>query len=130
MFQLRHETDYAIQFLSLLSKIKTKLSLNDVAEKTGISFLFLQKIARKLRLAGLIKSEQGVNGGYTLTASAKTLSLKKIVSAIEGECGLVSCCCGDGCKCVRSEKCQAKKTLTRVNKEIMKVLEKVKLSDI
>ncbi len=129
MFQLRHETDYAIQFLSLLTKAKKNLSLNDVALRTGISFLFLQKIARKLRLAGLVQAEQGVNGGYVLAVPAKTLNLKKIVSAIEGQCGLVSCCSGDGCKCARSEKCQTKKKLTQVSKEIMKILEKVKLTD-
>lgn len=129
MFQLRHETDYAIQFLSLLAKAKNKLSLNDVALRTGISFLFLQKIARKLRLAGLVKAEQGVNGGYVLTVPAKTLSLKKIVSAVEGQCGLVSCCCGDSGKCARAEGCGAKKKLTQVSKDIMKILEKVKLTD-
>jgi len=129
MFQLRHETDYAIQFLSLLAKAKNNLSLNDVALRTGISFLFLQKIARKLRLAGLVEAEQGVNGGYVLAVPAKTLNLKKIVLAIEGQCGLVSCCCGDGCKCARSEKCQTKKKLTQVSKEIMQILEKVKLTD-
>ena len=130
MFQLRHETDYAIQFLSLLAKTKTNLSINDVAERTGISFLFLLKIARKLRLAGLVKADQGVHGGYMLIAPAKSLNLKKIVMAVEGKCGLVSCCRGDGCKCVRASGCSAKKKLTQVNKDIIKILEKVKLTDI
>lgn len=130
MFQLRHETDYALQFLNLLAKSKKNLSLNEVAEHTGISFLFLQKIARKLRLAGLVKAEQGVNGGYVLTVSPKTLSFRKIVEAVEGKCGLVSCCCGDSSKCPKAAQCHAKKKLTSVNKDIMKILEKVKLSDI
>ena len=130
MFQLRHETDYAIQFLSLLAKSKTKLSLNDVAFETGISFLFLQKIARKLRLAGIIKADQGVKGGYSLAVPARSLNLKNIVVAIEGQCGLVSCCCDNDCKCEKESICKAKKKLVQVSKQITKILEKVKLTAI
>jgi len=129
MFQLRHETDYAIQFLSLLAKSKKKISLNDVAGQSGISFLFLQKIARKLRLAGFIKAEQGIKGGYELAVPAKSLNLRKIVVVVEGKCGLVACCCGPSCHCEKEGKCKTKKKIMQANKDIMKVLEKVKLTD-
>ena len=67
MFTLRRETDYALQMLKILSKNKNQVeSLSKIAKDTKISFLFLQKIARKLRLANIIKAHQGVEGGYQL----------------------------------------------------------------
>jgi Rrf2 family protein len=130
MFQLRHETDYAIQFLNLLAKSKKQLSLNDVANRTGVSFLFLQKIARKLRMSGLVKAEQGVNGGYSLVVPVKSLSLKDIIKAVEGKCGLVDCCGGANGDCNKKTSCQVKRMMGKVNKEIMKILDDVKLVDM
>jgi len=129
MFSLRKETDYAIQFLKLLTKnSRTATSLNEVSEKTGLSFLFLQKIARKLRLAGIIKAELGVEGGYRLKIPAKKITLKKVISVIEGGCLLWSCCEKGECK--RLEKCAINKKVRKINSKILKIFEETKLSDL
>lgn len=127
MLQLRKETDYAIQFLQLLSKGRESLSLSDVARATGISFLFLQKIARRLRLAGLIKSRKGIEGGYYLARPAKNISLKKIIEVMEGKCGVLSCFEES---CPHSVKCALKNKMGNCNKKIMKILEGIKLKDL
>src|SRR3989344_1700884 len=99
MFSLRRETDYALRLLKTLSMApRGRASLMTVSKATGISFLFLQKIARKLRLAGLIKSAKGVSGGYELKIKPNKLNLKQIISVIEGGCALWACCeTGGGC---------------------------------
>ncbi|MDO8499546.1 MAG: Rrf2 family transcriptional regulator [bacterium] len=112
MFQLRKETDYAIKFLKALSMHEHRpLSLHDVSLATKISFLFLQKIARKLRLAGLIASTHGQNGGYTLAMPAGRITLNKIIVTMQGHCELLP-------------------KLKKVNQQITRVLTKVKLKDL
>jgi len=129
MFALRKETDYALQLLKLLAKNKKgAVSLKEVSKKTGLSFLFLQKIARKLRLAGLISAELGVEGGYKLKLPAEKITLKKVVSVVEGGCSLWSCCEKGICK--RMGKCLLYKKVTKINNRILKVLEDVKLSEL
>lgn len=111
MFALKKETDYAVQLLQYLGKKnKNFVSLREFSEKSGISFWFLQKIARKLNLAGFIEAEQGVKGGYRLQTPAKALNLYKIFEAMEGK------------MVVTKSKMNAK-----LNKDIIKVLQKVKI---
>lgn len=133
MLTIRRETDYAIQILKLLAKSKKKfLSLNDLSDTTGISFLFLQKIARKLRMGGLIKAGQGAGGGYALSLPAKKISLKNIIEAVEGPCAILSCFCGDKkFNCVKKgNQCALQDKMKKLNGNIVKMMEKTKLNDL
>ncbi len=133
MLSLRRETDYALQMLKVLNKSKGKvLSLNEISKITKISFLFLQKIARKLRLAKIIIAHQGVTGGYQLTVEPKKITLLKIVEVMEGKCCILSClneskkidCCDP------TKTCDLKNKMNKLNKKILKILDAVKLTDI
>lgn len=129
MFSLRKETDYALQLLKLLAKKSKKaVSLKEAADTTGVSFLFLQKIARKLRLAGVISAELGVEGGYKLKTPANKLTLKKIIEVTEGGCALCDCCQKGDCK--KKAECLVGKKVKTINNKILKILEGVKLSDL
>lgn len=131
MLCLRKETDYALQMLTYLKKVKGKIvSLSAIAKETGVSFLFLQKIARKLRLAGIIKAEQGVEGGYKLNKIAEKMSILKIVEAMEGKCGLLTCLKSNRCLCKKEKNCHLKKKMATVNAKMVKILEKITLKDI
>ncbi len=133
MLTLRRETDYALQMLKVLSKAKGKvMSLNDIAKKTKVSFLFLQKIARKLRIAKIIDAHQGVAGGYQLMIDPKKITLKKIVEVMEGKCCILNCL--DETKkiecCSPAQNCELKTKMGKLNKKIVKILDDVKLSDM
>ena len=111
MFALKKETDYAVKLLQYLNtKNKTFVSLREFSEKSKISFWFLQKIARKLNLAGIIEAEQGVKGGYRLHMPAKNLNLYKVFETMEGKMAV-----------------SPSKITTKLNKDIVKILQKVKI---
>jgi len=127
MLSLRKETDYAIQFLQYLAK-NGNCSLKKFSGKSGISFFFMQKIARKLTRAGIVKAEQGVNGGYGLDLPVKKITLYKILEIMEGGVGLTSCLCGSSCCCVNSQKkCGARKVIGKLNREILKLAKKIRV---
>jgi len=133
MLAIRRETDYALKLLKVLAKAKGKiLSLNEVSKKTKISFLFLQKIARKLRLAEIIGAYQGVEGGYKLLIDPKKISLRTVIEAMEGKVSLLNCTKKNNkVECVNiGEKCDVKNKLSKINSKIIKILDGVKLSDI
>lgn len=121
------ESDYAIQLLSMLAQSKTPVSLRLFAERSRISFLFLQRIARKLREAGLIEATQGRDGGYQLARSAGEITLKEITDAIEGKTATVACLSGQGCPL--SEHCMFPKRYALLDAEISDILSQKTLAE-
>jgi len=132
MFSLKRETDYAVQLIRFLSDKNGKKfkSLREFSNKSEISFWFLQKIARKLNLAGIIEAEQGVNGGYKLKVPVKSLNLYKIFEVMEGK-QVTTPCLGGDCDCAGDHKvCYFKSISVKLNKEIIKALQKVKITAV
>lgn len=132
MLQFTKETDYGFQLMIALSKLKDGqvLSLRKFSETSKISFLFLQKVVRKLREAGLVKSNQGAQGGYSLKKPIDKIYLKDIIEAIDGECAVSSCLrSGRECRCMKEGDCDARKIFCKVNEHLVSYLERVKLSD-
>lgn len=84
--RFHRQEDFAIIFMSELGKIyPQRLSLSLVAEKHGISNLYLKKIVRELRQANLVESKEGTGGGYTLAKNPKSISLWDVTNAVSGQ---------------------------------------------
>lgn len=136
MMQFTKEVDYGIQLLTALSKLKkgALLSLRAFAKDTKLSFLFLQRIVKKLREAGIVKSVKGATGGYQLNKDFKKITVKEVVEALEGECAVADClkpaCCGTGCGCGREATCPSKKVFQAVNVKMCKMMAEMKLSEV
>jgi Rrf2 family protein len=129
MMQASKQLDYALQFvLALAEKDGARLSLKKFADESGISFLFLQKIARVLRTHGLVKSVKGSAGGYVLARPSEKISLRDIVEAVNTGSDLVECANPNG-KCPRQHICRAKKVFIGLNKHMMAYLEKINLHE-
>lgn len=131
MLQFTKEVDYGIQLISALAKLKKGelLSLRKFADETTISFLFLQRIAKKLREIGLIISVKGAQGGYKLNKDFKKITVKEIVESLEGECAVANCLKKDFC-CGKGDSCCSKKVFKAVNDKIIKYLAELKLSEV
>src|SRR3989339_1237669 len=93
MLQFTKETDYGLRFLTKLIKMPKGhlLSLRIFSKSAGISFLFLQRIVKKLKAAGIIDATKGASGGYFLKKNPKHLNVKDVVEALEGKCNLWLC---------------------------------------
>lgn len=59
------------------------LSIKDVAAAEGLSIDYAAKLMRVLRQGGLLESERGATGGYRLAAPAESISLAKVMSALD-----------------------------------------------
>lgn len=58
------------------------VSLSDISARQGISLSFLEQLFGKIRRAGLVTSQRGASGGYTLARPAHQLSLDQIIQAV------------------------------------------------
>lgn len=78
-------TDYAVRVLVELAAAEDRpLSCEGIAQSQQIPFRFLKAVVRDLRLAGLVRSQRGCEGGYWLGRAAAEISLADVARAVDG----------------------------------------------
>ena len=103
--------------------------LKDIANRQGISAKYLDRILSSLRKAGLIKNIRGRDGGYVLTRPASAISLKDIITAVEGSLSYVGCV-DDPDVCERSLVCPARDVWERLKQAAEEILETTSLESL
>lgn len=86
-------TNYALHtmvYLTLVPKGKST-GVEQLAKMQNLSSTYLSKILTKLVKAGLIESNPGVNGGYSIVRRSAQVSFLDVIHAIEGQTTLFSC---------------------------------------
>lgn len=88
--QLSTRARYAIIALADLARetegkgSEKPVSLGDIASRQGISLAYLEQIFLRLRRAGLVRSARGAGGGYLLIDAAASVSIARIIRAVDG----------------------------------------------
>jgi Rrf2 family protein len=88
LLEMPSKVEYAI--LALLemarqSNPKTPITVGEITTKHAIPDRYLEQILGTLRRGGLLKSQRGARGGYTLARHPKEITLLEIVALIEGD---------------------------------------------
>jgi Rrf2 family protein len=67
------------------------VSVREISERYPIPRRLLAEVLKDLARAGLVESQRGATGGYTLARSPDRITLAEIVTALEGSMALTSC---------------------------------------
>jgi len=131
MLKLTKKADYALMAMKHLAEHSEKgsRSAKDVADAFGIPPEALAKILQRLAKAGLLHSQHGINGGYTLARDPKTISAFEVIQAIDGPLFITSCVTVRG-ECGQSNRCTVREPLRKVNESIEQVLRNIKISQM
>jgi Rrf2 family transcriptional regulator, iron-sulfur cluster assembly transcription factor len=80
------QCDYALQaVLYLALRPEGELTpIRQLADRVGIPYHFLGKILQKLTRKGLLRSQKGPGGGFSLGMKPREITLFRIVEAIDG----------------------------------------------
>ncbi len=79
------KADYAVRAALELALAEGRLlTCEAVARTQDIPQKFLESILSDLRHAGLVRSQRGVDGGYTLARSAHTITVADVIRAVDG----------------------------------------------
>lgn len=92
MLRLSKLTDYSIVLMTYLARDPMRLhSASDMTAHTQIALPTVTKILKILTRHGLLTSQRGTSGGYTLAKSPETIAITAIIEAVEGDLGLTEC---------------------------------------
>ncbi len=99
----------------------TPVFLSDIAKRQDISEKYLEHIFGTLHKAGLVKALRGRKGGYLLSKLPNEITLKEIITILEGPCSLVDCV-SDKTACPKTEICATREVWTLLGNRIEEVL--------
>jgi Rrf2 family protein len=131
MLKLTKKADYGLMAMKHLAEHahQAACSAKDVAESYGIPPEALAKILQRLAKAGLLHSQHGINGGYTLAREASEITAYEVIRAIDGPLFITSCITVRG-ECGQSDRCTIREPLRKVNESIEGVLRRIKIADM
>jgi Rrf2 family protein len=83
--QISAKTDYAIRaLLSLAAHEPELVKVDVVVAEQGLPRKFIEAILGELRRAGLVRSQRGADGGYSLAVPATEITLGAVIRAVDG----------------------------------------------
>lgn len=108
---------------------KGSLRLRDIARGQDISPKYLEHFLTPLKLAGLIRSIRGAQGGYELARSPSQIRLSDILLVLEGTMAPVECVDRPEI-CSRYPSCAAREVWSELKKSVLDPLESTTLQDL
>lgn len=102
--QLTMTTDYALRCMLYLAGEEGVSSSPEIGEAVGINKIFVQKVLRVLRDAGVVSSTHGGTGGYRLAKKPEEIRVLDIILLFEKTMKINRCLEPEG-YCERYETC-------------------------
>ena len=122
-------TDYGTLVLSeLADDAAAPTSAGDVAARIGLGGATVSKLLKALAQAGLVNSQRGSGGGYTLARPASEISAAEIIDAIEGPVAITDCAAE--LRCDLEAVCGVGSAWQDINRAIRGALEAISLDDL
>jgi Rrf2 family protein len=88
MISVTAKSRYAVVGMAELARNSGRpVPIATVAERREIPVQFLEQLFSPLRRAGLLTSQRGVKGGYSLARDAEQITVLEVVQALDGRLG-------------------------------------------
>ncbi len=109
---------------------KDRLSVNQLAEKQGVSVAYLEQLIAALKKAGLVEATRGALGGYTLSRPPEEISVGEVLRALEGTTAILDCVGTDNVGCSNACSCSARPLWLKLQMRIDDVLNSTTIKDM
>lgn len=138
MLKLSKKADYgliALQYLASVqnhdASITRSINTKEIAEEYHIPVELLAKVLQTLAKHGLIESQNGPKGGYSLARAASEITIAQVLEAIEGPIGIAECYHEkDGDPCSQMEHCNIRTPLLKIQDSIYQLLNSMTVEDM
>ena len=131
MIKLNRKIEYALMALKYMSqKFSGQLtSVKEVCEQTGCPFDATARVMQLMAQKGLLKSEQGIRGGYMIVQDLTKVSFYDLVEMILGSLGIAKCIHGvESCDLV--DRCNIQSPVKIINERLLDFYTSLSLQEI
>src|ERR1700689_177730 len=129
--------EYALRSLinlGIAAEMKRKLvPVSELAENEQLPVKFLEQILQALKEAGIVESQRGKFGGYSLPQPARKIFIGEVVRLIDGPLapiGCVSQTAYEKCTCPDEAHCGLRMLMLDVRNAIAGILDRYTLDDV
>lgn len=130
MLRISKLTDYGIVVMAYLaSHQELTHNAKQIAQNIHIALPTVSKLLKLLTRQGLLNAQRGVKGGYSLAYPANTISIAKIISALEGDLALTECSHKKS-HCAVESRCAIRSHWQIISNAIETTLNKITLSEM
>lgn len=119
----------AMYQLSVVFNENTPMPVKAIAEKIGVSELYLEQIFSVLKKNQLVTSIRGSQGGYLLARTPKDITVGDVIRSLEGPIA-PSNCVNDSESCSNSEDCVTKIVWEKMKESINDCIDSISLQDM
>jgi Rrf2 family protein len=124
----------ALKYLAIQYANKKPVLISEVAEAESIPKKFLEAILLELRNNGILQSQKGKGGGYSLRVPPNEITFSKVLRIIDGPIAPLPCVsinfygqCDD---CQTEEECRLRPILVKVREANLAVYDKTTVADL
>ena len=133
MMKLNRKIEYALMALNYLyfelKKQNRPIPIREIIFATNIPFDTTSKVMQILSSNGIVKSTQGIKGGYTLSKNLNEISYFSLASLIEDKLSLVGCL-DEQTACDLAPNCQIITPMKNFNNKFEHFLKQVTLLEL
>lgn len=127
--KLSTRSRYGLKALYELVKTPdTPIPIKAIANRQDISEAYLEQLFSLLKKANIVKSVRGSQGGYFLSEKAEDISIKSVLTALEGSTNIAECL--HDYECDQNCDCASRTIFVEIQNSIDNVLEKLSLKDM
>lgn len=131
MLRITRETDYGIVLLTtMVREANPPYSAAVLARQRQLPLPMVSKILKALARVGLLVSQRGAQGGYSLARPPEEISAADIIDALEGPIAITECSGDTLHTCAHESHCALSSHWHRINSAIREALENISLLDL
>ena len=130
--RIANSTEYAIHGLMYIASVQQDgrtVLLREAADAIAVPESYLRKVFQALTRRGIVISQRGAKGGYTLARPADEITLRHVVEAIDGPL-LGYSCLRERRQCASAPSCLVRKTFKDAAARMADVLDGVSIDDV
>jgi len=129
------QEEYGLRCLLQLARAELtgdSLTLSQIARREGISVANAGKLMWLLSKAGLVQSQRGTKGGYTLSRPASQIHLNRVIRVLEGQPAESHCKSYAGVldACVHTGDCGIRPVIVELHQIVDNALADITLSQL
>ena len=119
---------YGLRMVIAIAQANKLVNTTELGNGMHVSPKYLRKLAGPLEKAGVIKSVQGIYGGYELNRRPEEITIHRILDAYDEHFSWTDCVLGK--KCELSDSCQAKQVWIMLERTLQAKFLPLSIQDI